>query len=301
MHKAAVKIAEMRLMTTQVTKLTGHQKLLLVMLKDFDEVCRKHNIEYQLFAGTALGAARHHGFIPWDDDVDVILMRDEYERFFKEASGDFNPEIYYVQQEHGAHWPMPFSKLRRNNTTCIEKYHPRDSRMHQGVYIDIFPCDILSDRQIMRKLQFAASKVVLAKALYARGYETDSVAKKVFMQISRLFPDRPLESICMCKGSTGSEMVQTFLAGGRKFEKNMLPKAWMEDTEKIMFEDAMFPISAHYDALLTQLYGDWHTLPKPEERRCKEHAAILDLERSYTEHLDEQAAMQIKDYTRSIR
>lgn len=113
-------------------KLTAHQALLLEMLKDFDAVCRKHKIRYQLFAGTALGAARHQGFIPWDDDVDVILTRAEYERFFREAAGDFDPERYYVQQEHSLHWPMQFSKLRRNHTACIEKYHPKDMAIHQA-------------------------------------------------------------------------------------------------------------------------------------------------------------------------
>lgn len=141
-----------------VKDMTAHQALLLEMLKDFDAVCRKHGIRYQLFAGTALGAVRHHGFIPWDDDLDVILMRSEYDRFFAEAAVDFDADTYYVQQENSAHWPMQFSKLRRNHTACIEKYHPKDPLIHQGVYIDIFPCDNLSDRPLMRKLQFAASK-----------------------------------------------------------------------------------------------------------------------------------------------
>lgn len=110
----------------EVKVLTAHQTLLLEMLKDFDAVCRKHHISYQLFAGTALGAVRHHGFIPWDDDVDVILMRSEYDRLLTEAAGDFDPERYYVQRENSAHWPMQFSKLRRNHTACIEKYHPKD-------------------------------------------------------------------------------------------------------------------------------------------------------------------------------
>ena len=130
--------------------MTAHQALLLEMLKDFDAVCRRHHISYQLFAGTALGAVRHHGFIPWDDDVDVILMRSEYDRLFAEAAGDFDPERYYVQRENSAHWPMQFSKLRRNHTACIEKYHPKDPLVHQGVYLDIFPCDNLSDRPLMR-------------------------------------------------------------------------------------------------------------------------------------------------------
>ena len=210
-------------MAVQLEKMTVHQELLLEMLKDFDAVCRRHHISYQLFAGTALGAVRHHGFIPWDDDIDVILIRSEYQRFFDEAAGDFDPEIYYVQQEHGAHWPMPFSKLRRNNTTCIEKYHSRDPQMHQGVYIDIFPCDNLSGHPAAGWLQFAASRAIFAKALYARGYETDSIAKKLFMQFCRLLPRGPLEEFCVCRSGSGSGMVQAFLAGGRKYKKNIFP------------------------------------------------------------------------------
>ena len=108
----------------QHTGMTAHQTLLLEMLKDIDIVCKRRRISYQLFAGTALGAVRHHGFIPWDDDVDIIMSRSEYERFFKEAAKDFDETLYFAQQEHSAHWPMPYSKLRRNNTTCIEKYYP---------------------------------------------------------------------------------------------------------------------------------------------------------------------------------
>lgn len=147
--------------------MTAHQSLLLEMLKDIDTVCRKHRISYQLFAGTALGAVRHHGFIPWDDDADIIMPRREYTRFFQEAAGDFDEALYFVQQEHSAHWPMPYSKLRRNNTTCIEKFHPKDRSTHQGVYVDIFPCDNLSDCALIRRAQFIASKIVIAKGLYA--------------------------------------------------------------------------------------------------------------------------------------
>ena len=282
-------------------EMTAHQELLLSMLKDFDTVCQKHNIRYQLFAGTALGAVRHNGFIPWDDDVDVILMRSEYERFFKEAAADFDPDIYYVQMEHSAHWPMQFSKLRRNNTTCIEKYHPKDKHIHQGVYIDIFPCDNLSNQPIMRKLQFVASKIIIAKALYARGYETNSIAKKMFVQLCRLIPRKPIEKICVLSEHNNTQMLHSFLAAGKQFEKNLIPREWMMKSVMVQFEDGVFPISSYYDALLTQLYGDWRVLPSPSERKCKEHVAILDLEHPYTEHLEEQRKMNIVHYTRSIR
>lgn len=281
--------------------MTAHQKLLLEMLKDFDAACRRHSIRYQLFAGTALGAVRHRGFIPWDDDVDVILLRSEYERFFREAAADFSPDIYYVQREHSEHWPMQFSKLRRNNTACIEKYHPKDKNIHQGVYIDIFPCDNLSDVAIVRGLQFAASKIVIAKALYARGYETDSIPKKLFMQLCRIMSGEKASRLCMRRKEENSRMVHSFLAAGKKYKKNIFPRGWLEETAEMPFEDLLLPVSKHYDALLSRLYGDYRRLPSPEERKCKEHAAILDLERSYTEYLDEQSRMAIDDFTRSIR
>ena len=82
-----------------------------------------------------LVAVRHGGFkFPWDDDIDVILMRDEYERFFWEAAGDFDPSVYYVQRDNSPHWPMQFSKLRRNGTACIEKYHPRQISTPRRLY-----------------------------------------------------------------------------------------------------------------------------------------------------------------------
>ena len=93
----------------------------LDILKDFIEICKKYNLTYFMVFGSALGATRHNGFIPWDDDVDVIMSRSEYERFFSEAASDFDEACYFVQREHSAHWPMPYAKLRRNNTTCIEK------------------------------------------------------------------------------------------------------------------------------------------------------------------------------------
>ena len=124
-------------------QLKKHQAALMELLTVFDNICRRLGISYQLFAGTALGAVRHKGFIPWDDDLDIIMLRPEYERFLKEAPAEPESEKYFLQSEFSEHWPMFFSKLRKNGTACIERYVPRDELMHQGIYIDIFPCDSL--------------------------------------------------------------------------------------------------------------------------------------------------------------
>lgn len=277
------------------------QKIQLSMLKDFDAVCQKHRISYQLFSGTALGAVRHKGFIPWDDDIDVVMLREDYERFFNSASKELDSNKYYVQREFSEHWPMFFSKLRLNGTTYIEKYHSHDARIHQGIYIDIFPSDNLSDSRLMQKLQYIASKIVIAKSLYARGYETNSTVKKCFMQFCRILPTEPFKRLCIRRNDSSSLKVHTFFGGGKKFERSIFLREWFEQSVKMRFEDSEFPVSAHYDEMLRVMYGDYMIMPTLEQRVCKRHAAIVDINKPYTFHLEEQRNMKIEKYTESIR
>ena len=277
------------------------QKIQLSMLKDFDAVCQRHRISYQLFSGTALGAVRHKGFIPWDDDIDVVMLREDYERFFDSASKELDSNKYYVQREFSEHWPMFFSKLRLNGTTYIEKYHSHDARIHQGIYIDIFPCDNLSDSRLMQKLQYIASKIVIAKSLYARGYETNSTVKKCFMQFCRILPTEPFKRLCIRRNDSSSLKVHTFFGGGKKFERSIYLREWFEQSVKMRFEDSEFPVSAHYDEMLRVMYGDYLVMPTREQRVCKRHAAIVDINKPYTFHLEEQKNMKIEKYTESIR
>ena len=167
------------------------QLKMLEVLLAIDKVCKEHNLKYYIAYGTLLGAVRYKGFIPWDDDLDVIMLRCDYRRFLQVAPGELG-ERYFLQAEFSEHWPMFFSKLRKNNTACMERFVPRDPLMHQGVCMDIFPCDNLSDAPLKRRLQFAASKLVIAGSLYRRGYITHSPAKKLLMQLSRILPLRAL-------------------------------------------------------------------------------------------------------------
>lgn len=281
--------------------LQQHQAVLYELLQAFDAVCRKHDIKYMLFAGTALGAVRHAGFIPWDDDLDVVMLRPEYERFMALAPAELNAEKYYLQSEGSPHWPLFFSKLRRNGTTCLERYVPRDAQMHQGVYIDIFPCDNLADGALMRRLQYAASKAVIAKALDKRGYLTDSLLRKSFMLLCRALPEKPLKRFVQHRGNASTAYVHTFFGGAASYGRNIFPREWFDKTVQLPFADGEYPVSARYDALLTRQYGDYMALPPPEARGCKVHAEFVDLERPYTDYPDYQKNMCIAEYTRSIR
>ncbi len=284
---------------TDSKALSEHQKALLQLLTEFDRVCRKLNIPYTLFAGTMLGAVRHQGFIPWDDDLDVIMRRADYERFLAGAEEILDTETFFLQKEYSAHWPMFFSKLRLNGTTCLEKFHPRDHAMHQGVYMDIFPCDNAASTEFGRRIQFLASKVLIAKSLYARGYDTDSALKKCFMALCRLLPAKPFRRI-VCRNKEG-DMLHGFLAAGSDYRRNVYPARWFRDCEEMLFEDGFYSVSAAYDEILIALYGDYRRIPSPEERGCKEHAILVDLNQSYEEYEHYRDNMTFDVKTRSIR
>ena len=281
--------------------LNGLQKMLLQLLSEFDRICRKHKIKYILFAGSAIGAARHKGFIPWDDDIDVAMLRTEYDRFMAVARAELDEKTYYLQKEFSAHWPMFFSKLRVNNTACIERYVPKDPKVHQGVYIDIFPVDNLSDSKWAAKLQFAASKVVIAKSLDRRGYLTDSKKKKLFMMLCRALPNKPMLLFAQKRKKTDGKNVHSFFAAASKYGKNIFPRKWFTEIAELEFEGEKFPVSKHYHEMLTKIYGDYLRMPTEEERRCKVHGEIVDLENSYEMYIEAQKKMKISEYSKSIR
>jgi len=280
--------------------LQEHQQALLTLLKEFDRICRKLNIPYFLFAGTLLGAVRHGGFVPWDDDADILMLRSDYERFFKEAPALLDTEHFYLQKEFSDHWPMFFSKLRLQNTACLEKHHPKDANTHQGVYMDIFPCDNAYASEFGRRLQFAASKIVIAKGLDRRGYDTDSKGKKLVMAVSRILPNKLFHRIVRGPKKRGA-LVHSFLGGASKYSRNIYPAEYFAKQVELPFESGNFFAPAEYDALLQVLYNDYMTLPPESERRIKTHCVLVDLKRPYTEYAHYRDGMTFDIPIKSIR
>ena len=280
--------------------LKEHQQSLYVLLREFDRVCAVLGIRYFLFAGSLLGAVRHQGFIPWDDDLDVILLREDYERLLREGPDVLNKEQFYLQEEFGDHWPMFFSKLRLNGTTCLEKHHPKDDQIHMGVYMDIFPCDNACSGKLGRIFQFLCSKLIIANGLDARGYETDSLLKKILMLLCRHLPRNPVHRIVKGPQKRGS-YVHSFLGGSSKLSKSVYPSRCFEEVVKLPFEDGVYQAPSGYDELLGILYGDYMHIPNEAERELKKHVVLVDLKKPYTEYEGYTDGMKFDVPIRSIR
>lgn len=284
----------------ETATLEEHQQALFLLLEEFDRVARQLHTPYFLFAGTLLGAVRHKGFIPWDDDLDVLMMREDYERFLREAPKLLNKELFYLQGEFSEHWPMFFSKLRLNGTTCLEKYHPKDNETHQGVYMDIFPCDHACKSKIGRIFQFVCSKVVIAKGLDKKGYDNAGILKKTFMICCRMLPRALFQKIVQGPGKqTG--VLHSFLGGASKYSRNVYPASVFQESVLVEFVHGRYPAPKEYDKLLTVLYGDYMRIPSESERKVKEHALLVDLRKPYQEYEHYREGMTFDVHTRSIR
>lgn len=279
--------------------LQEQQQALYLILEEFDRVCGLLQLPYVLFAGTLIGAVRHQGFVPWDDDIDVLMLREDYERFLEQAPALLDGKHFFLQKEFSPHWPLFFSKLRLNGTTCLETYHPKDKKSHQGLYMDIFPCDNARESKLGQYLQFASSKVVIAKGLDRRGYEA-SFKKKVFMLLCRLLPGKPFFRFVKGPRKQGS-YVHSFFGAASKFSKNIYPSIFFRERVLLPFERGQFPAPKDYDRLLTIVYGDYMALPAEGERRCKRHSILVDLTRSYEHYEHYRDGMKFDALTRSIR
>ncbi len=117
------------------------QKVMLEILLEIHRICEKHNIPYTLIAGTLLGAVRHKGFIPWDDDCDIAMMREDYERFLLVAPKELSEDYFLQTKQTDKCYPLNFAKVRKNNTVLIETGETGEENYHHGIFVDIFPFD----------------------------------------------------------------------------------------------------------------------------------------------------------------
>ncbi|MBR3357501.1 MAG: LicD family protein [Solobacterium sp.] len=267
----------------QVIEITGKefrrmQLIQLDMLKEFDRVCRKHDIKYVIFAGTLLGAVRHKGYIPWDDDADIAMLREDYENFKKVAS-EMNPDICYFQDhttDPGYLWG--YGKLRRTGTTFV-RAGQEHMKGQTGICLDVFPLDDAPKTLPMQMLQdfhcFCLRKTIWAqvakeneKGFWKFWYTllskipVDTVyANANKWYISKSSNDRPNRVRILFMPSTGK-----FYRKAPLPVRYSMPKKWFLERAEYQFEDTVLYGIQDYDAFLEYEYGDYMTLP-PEEKR----------------------------------
>lgn len=263
----------------------------LEIFRHFIEICNENSLRYFVVGGTALGAVRHKGFIPWDDDIDVALPRGDYEKFLTAAQKSLPSNMFLQTYITDKNYPNPFAKLRQSDTAFIEKSTSK-IKMNHGVYVDIFPLDGYSRSGIRGKLLGLKEKIL--KISVASVFVSGNISRNKFRAIvkraiARLLPDyrasvRRLDTMYKKIPYEDAEIIVNFC--GAWAEKEIMPKAYFGDGIEGEFEGIKVVLPAKTHEYLTALYGDYMTLPPEEERVGHHYYTVIDLEKSYKEYIN---------------
>lgn len=247
------------------------QFIQLEMLQEVDRICRKCNIHYNIIAGTLLGAIRHGGYIPWDDDADVALLRDEYEKFREACKTELDTTRFYFQDHRntkGYRWG--YGKLRRKNTLFLREFQEH-MPYKQGIFIDIFPLDNVSDNYIVRSIQnfqcFCVRKVLWSKV----GQIADkNFFKRKWFQLLAKIPEKEIfrfyHGMIFRYNKKKTRMVRILMFPTPNNEYGYY-RNWYECSVDTEFEGLTFQGIKDYDSYLTFKFGDYMQLPPIEKRK----------------------------------
>ena len=256
------------------------QRKIIGNLEAIDAVCREHGLRYYLWAGTMLGAVRHKGFIPWDDDMDICMPRPDYEQLISHWR-EWLPQPYEViAPETDPTYPYPFAKIEDASTTVLER---PDFKFLEGVYIDVFPIDGAPADEQKRKSHFKRYKF-WRHLLFLRGRDPFKHGKgprswfpwllhKVY-SLEDL--QNKVKSYMTKYPYDASDYVCDYDDGLR----GVIEKRILGTPQVYPFEDKQFLGVEHYDEYLSNKYGDYMQLP-PKEKQIQHHFFRLDLNRPY--------------------
>lgn len=263
------------------------QMTMLETLKVFDDFCRKHDIKYSLYAGSLLGAVRHNGFIPWDDDLDVCMSRSEYNRFIS-LWEKAQPEGYILQnKENSRCFSQSFSKIRKDHTTFLQDAW-EIGKYHTGIFLDVFPLDRIPNGKISRilykwhcmKYQLLTREFIPPKA----GMLTKIGASVILACTPRCWREKvrqnTLRKIIRYDDRRDLEVaaIETMASLRKPFVSDML-----DVYVDLPFEDGAFMCFAGWHDHLRRKFGDYMQLPPEEDRVWKHHPIIIDFEHNYEE------------------
>lgn len=259
----------------------------LEILKVIDKFCQDNGIRYSLTGGSLLGAVRHKGFIPWDDDLDICMPREDYDRFV--SLWESNPPSGYVlmNKETFPEFDQSFTKIRKDHTAFVQAGET-DVGYHTGIFVDVFPIDRIPSGKFKRLLfifrvmvyqlftrEFIPPKGSLTEKLVSRILLActpkrwrEGIRRRLLKKIIRFNSDKSLSRV-------GIHTV--------RWLRLPYPADVFEKLTRLKFEDREFMCFSDWDRILTIHYGDYMSLPPESAREGKHHAVVIDFEHNYDE------------------
>ena len=252
------------------------QLLQLEALKEIDKICKRNNIQYYMMSGTLLGAVRHKGFIPWDDDIDIIMPREDYDRFLSCCHGELSLN-YFMQNYHTDFDFYPALTRICIKGTIVDDPSSAHLKFNQGAYMDIHPLDNVPDDEELlnkqaRRIQII-DKLMFYKAclIYRKGpFYSKLIAKKI---LKVLLAPVPLSCLQRCrekamKDYSKQETLRVcIMASKYGYKSQVMSRHVFGEPVLLEFEGGMYPAPLGWDTYLKQTYGDYMIWPSEEKRK----------------------------------
>ena len=265
------------------------QEKQLMILKEFKRVCEKNKLTYYLTYGTMIGAVRHHGFIPWDDDIDVMMPYTDYVKFVEVCKTDLSDDFFLQSTEECPEACITFNKLRMNGTTFIRKDMPTKD-IHYGINIDIYPIYNVADDRLGWKKQYACTLLYMLLQVGEVPKNHGKLMRfggKLVLKILQGNIRERIKNYChaqMAKYENQKTAYKSLLFGNAETCRQWYDAKLFETKIEVQFEDDKFYIPSGYDSMLKTVYGDYMTLPPEEERGVKLDHIFIDTENSYLKY-----------------
>ena len=263
------------------------QIVLFEMLQLIDKICREYDIKYSLFGGTLLGAIRHKGFIPWDDDIDIAMRRDQYDKFIS-VWNKINPKGYFLQnKDNTPSYTQSFAKIRKDNTAFIQ-FEWEKGLYHTGIFIDIFPIDRVPNGKVNQAAFFLKgikyiillrdNHVIIKNKLFSCLVKivylfSSKRSRKDYFQNYRKYVN---------KYNSDSHLKHISIESFDMLKKHF-SNTLCDEYDYLEFESKKFMCFKNWENYLTTMYGDYMSLPPVEDRVWKHHPLVLSFEHSFDE------------------
>lgn len=255
----------------------------LLIAKEVKRICDENGIKYFMIAGTLLGAVRHKGFIPWDDDMDIGMLREDYENFIKLAKTDLGNQFFLQTPETDSAYGLNFAKILLKDTSLVEASAANNAV--KGISIDVFPFDAVpesaEEEAKHKRRTYFLRRLLLAKQNYNVCGKNEYVKRLVYMGLKVIAAFYSREKLCKmldseCKryntvGKTPEKIVN--IGGAYGYDKETILREWVDSMAEIPFEDTVFAAPVEYISYLEYFYGDYMALP-PEEKRYNRHGVV---------------------------
>ena len=255
------------------------QEELLKIMIYIDNFCETNDVDYCLMAGSALGAERHQGFIPWDDDIDIYMSANDYKKFKEAFDKAGDKEKYYLQEYGRTKYKnlemVTTAKIKLNGSMINEEAY-KGWKIHQGLFVDIFIVHSTPETKIGRICQYLWSEAVVLKGLSVREYKSRNMKDAILLFIANILPTKWILRHGLYNAYKYDKFKTSKVMGffdTRKYSRAIFPRDYIFPAKYFPFENVNLKVPAKNKEYLSIQFGDdYMTLPPEEKRPINKHA-----------------------------